>query len=69
MKHRKKRRRAEPWRGFASMTKEERTTIARLGGIAAQERGVGHSFTPEEAVRAGKKGVRVKRRKRKGDNP
>jgi general stress protein YciG len=43
-------------RGFASMTKEKRRSIASLGGIAAHEQGTAHAWTREEAQRAGRKG-------------
>ena len=41
-------------RGFAAMTPEERSKIARLGGIAAHKRGTAHQFSTAEAIAAGK---------------
>ena len=38
------------------MSEERRREIARLGGIAAHERGTAHQFTSEEARIAGQKG-------------
>lgn len=58
-------------RGFAAMSKEERTEIARKGGIAAHTpkpgypRGRGHLWTPEEAQRAGQHGGTISRRRPK----
>lgn len=43
-------------RGFALLPPEERAEIARLGGLAAHAKGVGHEFTPEEAKEAGRRG-------------
>jgi general stress protein YciG len=43
-------------RGFASMSKEKRQAIARLGGKAAHAMGKAHVWTREEAQRAGRKG-------------
>ncbi len=43
-------------RGFASMTKVKRRSIARLGRIAAHAQGRAHTYTREEAQRAGRKG-------------
>lgn len=43
-------------RGFAAMSEEQRREIARRGGQAAQRKGTGHRFTPEEARSAGRKG-------------
>jgi uncharacterized protein len=43
-------------RGFGGMSKEVRREIARLGGQTAQNRGVAHRFTSEEATVAGQKG-------------
>lgn len=46
-------------RGFASMTKEERTRIARLGGQASHTGGFSDRAL---ASRAGQKGGRISRR-------
>lgn len=43
-------------RGFASMDPTKQREIASKGGRAAQERGVAHRFTSEEAQRAGRRG-------------
>lgn len=43
-------------RGFAGMDPERQREIASLGGRTAQERGTAHTFTPEEARDAGRKG-------------
>ena len=51
-------------RGFASLSEEERSRIARMGGKAARNR---HRWTSEEAQIVGRKGGRasaVKRRRR-----
>ena len=45
-----------PKRGFASMDKQKRSEIARLGGRAAHKRGTAHQFSSEEASKAGRKG-------------
>lgn len=49
-------------RGFATMSPERRSEIARLGGQAAHRLGVGHEWTPAEARIAGKKGGTISRR-------
>lgn len=43
-------------RGFGSMDKKKQRQIASNGGKTAHQLGVAHTFTHEEAVRAGKKG-------------
>ncbi len=43
-------------RGFASMSKERRTELARLGGIAAHAQGTAHEFDSYEAGEAGRLG-------------
>jgi hypothetical protein len=43
-------------RGFASMNKQKRSEVARLGGCAAHKRGTAHQFSSEEASKAGRKG-------------
>jgi len=42
--------------GFASMSQEQRRAIASLGGKAAHAQGKAHTWTREEAQRAGRKG-------------
>lgn len=42
--------------GFASLTAEQRSEIARRGGRAAQAAGNAHRFTSEEAKVAGRRG-------------
>jgi hypothetical protein len=48
-------------KGFASLTVERRKEIASLGGLAAHKKGVAHTFTSEEARKAGKLSRRKKR--------
>jgi general stress protein YciG len=43
-------------RGFASLSKERRREIARMGGKAAHEQGTAHEWTSAEARTAGRKG-------------
>jgi general stress protein YciG len=43
-------------RGFASMDRSRQREIASAGGRAAHERGTAHTFTPDEARDAGRKG-------------
>jgi len=43
-------------RGFADLSPERRREIARLGGLAAHERGTAHKFTSAEGRKAGRKG-------------
>jgi hypothetical protein len=43
-------------RGLAALSPERRREIAAMGGRAARQAGVAHSFTAEEAVSAGRKG-------------
>lgn len=43
-------------RGFAAMSQEKRSEIARKGGRAAHVKGTAHQFTSEEAREAGRKG-------------
>ncbi len=50
-------------RGFAAMTPEERSEIARKGGKEAQKRGTARKWTPEEAREAGRKGGSVSRKR------
>lgn len=46
-------------KGFAAMDPEKLREVARLGGLAAHRAGTAHTFTPEEARNAGKKGGRA----------
>jgi general stress protein YciG len=46
-------------RGFAVIDPEKAREIQRLGGQTAQRLGTAHTFTPEEARQAGKKGGRA----------
>jgi general stress protein YciG len=43
-------------RGFAAMSQEQQQIIASLGGKAAHAQGKAHTWTREEAQRAGRKG-------------
>lgn len=43
-------------RGFAAMSPEQRTAIARRGGRAAHAAGTAHEWTRESAAAAGRKG-------------
>jgi general stress protein YciG len=43
-------------KGFASMTPERRSEIARQGGRTAHALGVAHEYTSESAAAAGRKG-------------
>jgi general stress protein YciG len=52
-------------RGLAALSPERRREIAAMGGRAAQEAGIAHSFTFEEAVAAGRKGGQSLSRDRK----
>lgn len=52
---------AKKRRGFACLSVERRTEIARLGGAAVQATGKTHRFTKETASAAGKKGVLARR--------
>lgn len=42
--------------GFASMDKNKRQEIAARGGYSAHRKGVAHTWTPDEARIAGRKG-------------
>lgn len=42
--------------GFATLTPERRAEIASTGGKRAQEMGVAHRWTPDEARKAGRLG-------------
>ena len=58
-------RRKWPGRGLASMSLEKRREIASMGAKAAHTLGVAHTWTSEEASRAGKKGGATTATKRK----
>jgi uncharacterized protein len=47
------------WKGFASLSPEQRRKIASMGGRAAQRSGKAHRFSHDEAVAAGRKGGRI----------
>lgn len=49
-------------RGFASMSHSKRTAIAQKGGIAAHKQGKAHQYTHEEAIAAGRKGGKAKKK-------
>jgi general stress protein YciG len=51
-------------RGLALILKEKRQEIARLGGKAAHEMGIAHTYTHEEAIIAGRKGGKAPKKKR-----
>lgn len=51
-------------RGLALMTKEKRTAIARMGGLASQNRKRGHAWSPEEAKGWGAIGLEKRREKK-----
>jgi hypothetical protein len=51
--------------GFAKLTKKERAELGARGGRAAAKGGKVHRWTPNEAKRAGKKGMQSRWRKRK----
>lgn len=54
-------------RGFASLSPEERSRVARIGGKAAWKQGVAYRWTSEEAAIAGRKGVAARlRNQRRG---
>lgn len=48
-------------RGFASMSKQKQAEIASKGGRAAHAKGSAHTWSPEEARKAGKKGGKASR--------
>jgi len=50
--------------GFAALRPEKHKELARRGGQTAHRLGKAHTFTPEEARAAGKKGGRVVSRDR-----
>lgn len=47
----------KPKRGFAAMTKEERSRISSMGGKEAHRRGTAHEWDSEKAKIAGRKGA------------
>lgn len=47
-------------KGFGSMTPERRKEIAAMGGKKSHQLGTAHTWTHEEAVKAGKKGRKNK---------
>lgn len=47
--------------GFAAMTPEKRSELARRGGLAAHAKGTAHQWTRDEAVAAGRKGGQISR--------
>ena len=47
---------ADKMRGFLAISPERRREIARMGGLAAHKKGVGHKFTQEESAKGGKIG-------------
>lgn len=49
-------------RGFASMSQTKRSAIASKGGITAHKLGKAHTYSHEEAVEAGKKGGRARKK-------
>lgn len=52
-------------RGFASLSQTKRSAIAKAGGVAAHKKGTAHTYSHDEAVAAGRKGGRVKKKKLK----
>jgi general stress protein YciG len=48
-------------RGFALLTPERRTEIARKGGQKVHALGLGHQWTKEEASKAGQVGGQISR--------
>lgn len=48
-------------KGFAVMTPEQVKRIASLGGIAAHQLGVAHTWTSEEARETGRRGGLARR--------
>lgn len=52
----KKQKRRSQKKGFARLSKEERSLISSKGGRAAHRKGTAHEWTSEEAKAAGRKG-------------
>ena len=50
-------------RGFASMNKDKQRMIASKGGKAAHKKGTAHTWTSEEARKAGQLGGRARQKK------
>jgi general stress protein YciG len=50
-------------RGFASMDKSKQRMIASKGGQAAHKKGTAHTWTSEEARKAGRLGGRARQKK------
>jgi len=50
-------------RGFASMDKSKQRMIASKGGQAAHKKGTAHTWTSEEARKAGQRGGRARQKK------
>lgn len=55
------RKQGKSTKGFASMDPKMQALIASKGGLAAHKKGTAHTWTSEEARRAGEKGGRVKK--------
>ena len=51
-------------RGFASMDKSKQRMIASKGGRAAHKKGTAHTWTSEEARKAGQLGGRARQKNR-----
>ena len=49
-------------RGFASMDKSKQRMIASKGGKAAHKKGTAHTWTSEEARKAGQRGGRARQK-------
>ncbi len=47
--------------GFAALTPAQRSAVARKGGQSAHNQGTAHTWTPEQARAAGRKGGLVSR--------
>ena len=54
-----KKKNRKPWRGFASMTPEQRRAISSSGAKAGHAKGTGHRFTPAESRKGARKGARM----------
>lgn len=55
----------KPKRGFARLSKEERTELARKAGTASHAKGTAHEWTSEKAREAGRKGGLISAERRK----
>jgi general stress protein YciG len=51
--------------GFAAMDHRRRSEISKMGGKAAHAQGVAHTFSTEEAIRAGRLGGRAVQAKKR----